>query len=840
MSFIRKLSDGPVVRQTESTSLVLRVCMLLALGSHAAESSGSETCSDPQEAVTQGVLLQKHFKRVEMETITFNTVATLEDIDDDALCMWKLAEDCAKPTIYKGIAYDVCIEKDYPTPWCSHDPVHRGSWSVCKWKCSNQSAILRPTEKVATEGWFNRNIDYLKRVGSSASVGYGNQLKRNGRVADETAKCTAPLVRFAAMNDINAVRPIEEGRDPFFPAEASSIAPAGASCGDSAHDIFEECDKYNHWETMDSISRSRGVPFAVFNPSTNIPSHTDVQQGELGTCYFLAAVASIAYTSPKIIDQMFVRRKHWKQGVISTKWLINGMESIVEVDKTVPSRGGRPYFTSISREGGAWWPAILEKAWSKIYGSYKAAEAGLWSVAAAAITRAPTVTYIHSQVKADHLWEMLVTASKNNWPMGGITDQSHYGLAAGHAYSVLKVWQHQSRGKLVRVRNPWHTNFYKGSQPNPSFGDDSGIFTMSFEEFLVAFYTSSIAKVVPSYRVTSQRVTEVEGLISGAFAFNIKSSKWFAASIVWPNHRMLCKVPQPIHVLAVRSHDNGRVFAPDQTAHVGNAAYVEISSEAGAKGNAGTYTVALSAAFPIDTFIHEVYLNIYADEAVDLLTPRVDYATLVAGMVGPAIRGEACDIVTAKNRGLWRRNKAQQIRGVSTYESWDGGSFAYYVDHADMWFLVGNGKRQAVSKGRLWSFAKLSRDDFTCGCQDSENAISGLSDVECDMVRPPNVKYANVRCDTSVQYTKLAEAYCPVTCELDACNAPLPSGLDVSPVVVRDKSDCDDTQGFVDERGHFCRDWKAYDCSQAAEEWQYTQIGEDAILENCRFTCLLC
>merc|ERR1719443_1581664 len=115
------------------------------------------------------------------------------------------------------------------------------------------------------------------------------------------------------MNDINAVRPIEEGRDPHFPAAASSIAPAGASCGDSAHDIFEACDKYNHWETMDDISRAQGLPFAVFNPSTNVPSHTDVQQGELGTCYFLAAIASIAYTSPKVIDEMFVRREHWEQ-----------------------------------------------------------------------------------------------------------------------------------------------------------------------------------------------------------------------------------------------------------------------------------------------------------------------------------------------------------------------------------------------------------------------------------------------------------------------------------------------------------------------------------------------
>jgi hypothetical protein len=599
-------------------------------------------------------------------------------------------------------------------------------------------------------------------------MGVGTGRPMTGAVSKQN--CSYPLVRFAAMNDIKAVRPIVQGKDEYFPASPISIAPAGANCGDSAHNIFQSCDIYNSWESMDSISKRHQFSFNVFDPSTGMPLHSDVQQGQLGTCYFLAAIASIAYRAPQIIADMFERRVYWKQGIISTKWLINGMVSMVEVDKMVPSRGGRPYFATLCKDTGAWWPAILEKAWSKIYGSYKAAEAGYWSVAASAITRAPTVTYYHKRLEKDELWQVLIKASQNSWPMGASTSSSYYGLAAGHAYSVLEAWQDPGRGKLVKVRNPWHTNYYKGSQPNPNFGDDSGIFTMSFDEFWIAFSSTSLAKVAPSYKLSTRRVFQATGSIQASFTFTVKSRKWFAVSIVWPNHRMLCKVAKPNYLLAVRKYGENTVFTPEPKAYGDNAAYIEIP--AGAGGGAGTYSVALSADFMVDTFIHEVQLNIYAAETVDIYTPPVDYASLVLGMVGPDVNGAACDTAMLGNRGLWRVNKANQVFGVPTYDSWDGKNFAYYVQSRNQWFLISKTRWEQVKKGALWSFARLAKKDFLCGCRDA-TSVGGFRDVGCSAVRAPNVKYSNVRCDADVRYKSLVEAFCPVTCGLSVCNIPL-------------------------------------------------------------------
>lgn len=699
------------------------------------------------------------------EATDIEEVTVVEDTPADLAqeCTWQVAEGCQESFVYKGVLRSGCIDIDHPTPWCSNDKVHLGQWSICKYTCKSNGSKLNEHYNAYSRWirvrWINRFIDDFP--GNTATT--PPPLEESLRPQD---KCTAPLIRFASINDINAVKPIKLGRDEYFLADESSIAPPGADCGDSARNIHRSCSRYNQWNSMDRISLALGFTFTVFNADTGTPAHTDVRQGQLGTCYFLAAIASIAYRAPQVIAAMFVRRQYWKQGIISTKWLVNGVVSVIEVDKSIPARGVWPYFASPDPKSRAWWPAILEKAWSKIYGSYKATEGGWWEAAAGAITRAPTVTYFHSQVKADELWEVLRTASENKWPMGAMTQTSKFGLAAGHAYSVLEAWTHRQLGKLVRVRNPWHTNYYTGSVPNPTYGDDTGIFDMSFNEFHEAFVSTGVAKVMPTYDVTSMRVYQASGRITGAFEFGIQTSKWLAVSIVWPNHRMLCKMPHPSYVLAVRKRGEEKVFYPEQKTSSVNAVYVELPPDIGI----GTFDVAVSADFPQNTFIHEVQLNVYAEHPVEITSdPQADYSTLMLGMVGPVVKESPCEVATIASRGLWKVNKDSLVNGIPTYHSWDGKSFAYYVGSADKWFMIGNEYLDSVKKGRLWSFGKASREDFMCGCFDSPIGVRGFRGVGCNQVKAPSYKYSNVRCDTNVPYKSLVQSFCPLTCNVNIC-----------------------------------------------------------------------
>ena len=48
---------------------------------------------------------------------------------------------------------------------------------------------------------------------------------------------------------------------------------------------------------------------------------------------------------------------------------------------------------------------------------------------------------------------------------------------------------------------------------------------MSLDELQVAFYSNSVAKVGPSYKMTSKSVKKAGGVIEGSFTFNIQSAK---------------------------------------------------------------------------------------------------------------------------------------------------------------------------------------------------------------------------------------------------------------------------------------------------------------------------
>lgn len=62
-----------------------------------------------------------------------------EAVEDDQLCAWELAPECARAFNYKGVDYSDCVTKDNPTPWCSYDRIHKGSWTTCQRVCTSAS-----------------------------------------------------------------------------------------------------------------------------------------------------------------------------------------------------------------------------------------------------------------------------------------------------------------------------------------------------------------------------------------------------------------------------------------------------------------------------------------------------------------------------------------------------------------------------------------------------------------------------------------------------------------------------------------------------------------------------
>jgi len=135
------------------------------------------------------------------------------------------------------------------------------------------------------------------------------------------------------------------------------------------------------------------------------------------------------------------------------------------------------------------WPALAEKAWAKIKGSYDIADGGFVQTGLRSLTGVPVFSYkavdITDQTLADAAWLAMKNADTAGYYIGAGTagsgnDQqtNGCGIAMSHAYSVISAFTltatNSTAYKVLLVRNPWGTTGY-----NSTFNKDDEIWTQA-------------------------------------------------------------------------------------------------------------------------------------------------------------------------------------------------------------------------------------------------------------------------------------------------------------------------------------------------------------------------
>ena len=123
-----------------------------------------------------------------------------------------------------------------------------------------------------------------------------------------------------------------------------------------------------------------------------------VLQGNLGDCYFLAALEHLT-NQPSCIKRLFVQPIDTVNdaGIYQVQFYINGMKRSIVIDDYVPvdkETGRIAFCRAINQEI---WPIILEKAWAKLHGSYAKSIYGYPSFATMHLTRMPTEDIRHEK-----------------------------------------------------------------------------------------------------------------------------------------------------------------------------------------------------------------------------------------------------------------------------------------------------------------------------------------------------------------------------------------------------------------------------------------------------------
>lgn len=199
-------------------------------------------------------------------------------------------------------------------------------------------------------------------------------------------------------------------------------------------------------------------------------SRFDVQQGELGDCWLLAAVANLTLYRRLFFqivpdDQSFTRDY---AGIFHFRFWQYGRWIDVVVDDRLPSYRDELVFLH-STEKNEFWSALLEKAYAKLHGSYEALKGGSTCEAMEDFTGGVTEMY-ELEACPPNLYKILLKAHERSSLMGCSLEpdpnvleaETPEGLIRGHAYSITQVKNVEIQtpnmsGKipLIRLRNPW-------------------------------------------------------------------------------------------------------------------------------------------------------------------------------------------------------------------------------------------------------------------------------------------------------------------------------------------------------------------------------------------------
>jgi hypothetical protein len=198
-------------------------------------------------------------------------------------------------------------------------------------------------------------------------------------------------------------------------------------------------------------------------------SLTDVTQGDLGDCHFLAPLAGLASTKEgrALIRDAITERKNDKGETIGysvrlyeTEWHVLGPKTFTE--KRIELPAGAPYVVGHARAMGddghdEIWPLVMEKAYAQLRGGYDAIGRGGEVQAAMEALMGKEVRHTAADDTSDELlWsdldahKVVVLSSKHS------IEPNPHTLEEGHAYVVVGRQDRGGGDVVYQLRNPWN------------------------------------------------------------------------------------------------------------------------------------------------------------------------------------------------------------------------------------------------------------------------------------------------------------------------------------------------------------------------------------------------
>jgi hypothetical protein len=259
------------------------------------------------------------------------------------------------------------------------------------------------------------------------------------------------------------------------------------AAGSSAAQLTKLINKWFYGTDRPAICNSSLVYQSVAGSLfPHVPSHADEYQGQLGDCYFISALGTLADSNPAAVENMFINNNdgtytvRFYTGTYGTIYNYNDgsigagfrnslvTADYVTVDCMLPvsstgKLGYADYGVNASNTGNSLWIALAEKAYAQWNQSgragrddqnaYASIEGGWMATVDAQVLGYNATDYIMSTTSEQTAISALaahqaVTIGTGSWSGSG----TQYGLYQNHAYAIIG---YNASSDTFTLYNPW-------------------------------------------------------------------------------------------------------------------------------------------------------------------------------------------------------------------------------------------------------------------------------------------------------------------------------------------------------------------------------------------------
>jgi hypothetical protein len=216
------------------------------------------------------------------------------------------------------------------------------------------------------------------------------------------------------------------------------------------------------------------------------PVAGDVNQGEVGDCYFLSSLAAFAGQNPNVLVQSAV---DMGDGTYTVQFISNGKPTFVRVSNQFSAGPFEGLMYAHPGTDGSIWAMVMEKAFAyfRTGANTFASISGGWMGEVYSDLGVNSTVFTPSSYTATTLYSLLSTDLADGREITLGTSNSAPNIVSDHAYTLVSAYKDSNGVTHYVVRNPWGVS-------GDSLENSQGYATLTYAQ-LVANFVDGCASV---------------------------------------------------------------------------------------------------------------------------------------------------------------------------------------------------------------------------------------------------------------------------------------------------------------------------------------------------------